>query len=297
MNSTQITCFLTAAKAESFTLAADMLYMTPPTFGRQISAMEQELGFLLFQKEWKKNRLTPAGEVMYEGLLQMQEEYQELIHKAMEVSTSISGSLAIGVLEGQLIDSKLQSAFSVFSAKYPAVQIEVRQLSFGELFRALKKDELDAAITLSIEAVRQDALDSLALYQVENEMVISKNNILAGKDNLSLYDFADETFIDIEQEDSPVISGMLVESCRQAGFTPKVLMVKDLKSQIAAVELGRGVAAFNRYHQTCNHPGLKHIPVKELKPVEFSFIWKKTSRNTALPGMINQLKNMFQYSV
>ena len=48
MTSVQIRCFLEAAHSGSFTEAAEKLYMTQPTFGRQISSLETELGFPLF---------------------------------------------------------------------------------------------------------------------------------------------------------------------------------------------------------------------------------------------------------
>ncbi len=45
MTSVQIRCFLEAAHSGSFTEAAEKLYMTQPTFGRQISSLETGWGF------------------------------------------------------------------------------------------------------------------------------------------------------------------------------------------------------------------------------------------------------------
>ena len=69
--------------------------------------------------------------------------------------------------------------------------------------------------------------------------------------------------------------------------------VKNLKEQITAIELGQGVAAFNRFHQTCNHPGLTHISLPELPAVEFSFVWMKASDNHALPFLVSQMQQYF----
>ena len=64
MTSVQIRCFLEAAHSGSFTEAAEKLYMTQPTFGRQISSLETELGFPLFLRGWKSYRLTAQGEIL-----------------------------------------------------------------------------------------------------------------------------------------------------------------------------------------------------------------------------------------
>lgn len=52
--------------------------MTPPTFGRYISSLEAELGYSLFLRGWKNLRLTAAGEMMYEGMLELQKQFQLL---------------------------------------------------------------------------------------------------------------------------------------------------------------------------------------------------------------------------
>ena len=86
MNHTQVACFLAAAKAESFAVAADSVYMTPPTFSRQIASLEQELGFSLFQRGWKNNQLTPAGQIMFEGLSAISMEYNLLLSRALNAA-------------------------------------------------------------------------------------------------------------------------------------------------------------------------------------------------------------------
>lgn len=44
MTLSQIQYFLTAARCLNFTVAAREMYITQPALGRQISAMEEELG-------------------------------------------------------------------------------------------------------------------------------------------------------------------------------------------------------------------------------------------------------------
>ena len=297
MNSTQIMCFLAAAKAESFAVAAESVYMTPPTFSRQISSMEQELGFSLFQRGWKNSQLTPSGQIMYEGLSAMSAEYNLLVSRALNAESNIAGSLTLGLLEGQLVDSALRDVLQIFRSRFPGVTLELRRYSFHDMQDALESGDADAGITLSVELINHPDMNTLPLYRVANELVCSPNIFADGKTRTCLRDFADETFIDIEKSDSPVISGLIIDSCRRAGFSPKIHKVKDLKAQIAAVELGQGVAAFNRFHQTCNHPGLRHVPLPELPEVEFSLAWPKASGNYALPFLVSMMQQHFQASI
>jgi DNA-binding transcriptional LysR family regulator len=295
MNHVQIACFLAAAKAKSFSAAADSMYMSPPTFGRQISSLEQELGFPLFQRGWKKNQLTPAGTIMFEGFSKMTAEYNLLVSRAMEADAGLTGKLTLGLLEGQLVDTELRNVLQAFGTRFPKVNLELQRFSFHDMLEALENAKLDAGITLTVELMNHPELSTLPLYALDNELVLAESNTLTKKEGVSLADFSEETFIEIEQSDSSIISGLMRASCKRAGFAPKIHKVSDLKAQITAVELGRGIAAFNCYHQTCNYPGLAHIAVPELPAVEFSLVWDKTSANPLLPYLVTEFQNYFHF--
>lgn len=297
MNHTQIACFLAGAQSESFAVAADSMYMSPPTFGRQIASLEQELGFALFERGWKNNQLTPAGAIMAEGFQKLSMEYNLLLSRAINVSQNVSGTLVIGMLEGQLIDPGLQSVLHEFQTQFPGVSLTLQRYSFHGMLDALENGELDAGITLSVELLGRGEYNTMALFSAENELVLSTENPLSGRSGLTLSDFAGETFIEIEQMDSPIIAGLMLDSCKRAGFVPNIQTVPDLRAQIMAVELGQGIAAFNKYHQTYHHPSLSHIPVPELPAVEFSLVWKKSAANPVLPCIVTMFQTHFQKSL
>ena len=50
--------FLTVAKEQSFTKAAEQLHITQPTLSRQMAAFEEDLGITLFIRNGKKISLT-----------------------------------------------------------------------------------------------------------------------------------------------------------------------------------------------------------------------------------------------
>ena len=53
--------FLTVAKEQSFTKAAEQLHITQPTLSRQMAAFEEDLGITLFIRNGKKISLTNEG--------------------------------------------------------------------------------------------------------------------------------------------------------------------------------------------------------------------------------------------
>ena len=54
--------FLTVAREESFSKAAETLYLSHPTLSRQIREMEEELGVQLLIRTNRNAQLTPEGQ-------------------------------------------------------------------------------------------------------------------------------------------------------------------------------------------------------------------------------------------
>ena len=282
MTSVQIKCFLEAARSESFTEAAEKLYMTQPTFGRQISSLEKELGFALFVRGWKSYRLTDQGVILRDGLTKLSAELADLLQQAKTLTTGGGGILRIGMLEGQLMDEQLFDWIRHFRMQYPGVEVSSLRYSFHDLLEAVRKNEVDLAITLQLDVEHRAEFQWRHLYALHNEIVFPKQSELGKKESLTLQDFAEQTFVEVEIGESDVVSELMKKSCLAAGFTPRFLRVPDLKAQMVAVEFGSGVAAFNQYHQACNHPELSHCPLPELPDVEFCLAWNRDTGNPAV---------------
>lgn len=290
MTMTQISCFLAAARLGSFSKAAESLYMSQPTFGRQIAAMEQELGFPLFLRGNRYNYLTKEGEAVRQGFTQVLETYERTVEAARQLSQGLTGALSIGLLSGQLLDEQLRGHLSRFQDKYPGVQVTMNRYSFHEMRQALQDGELDIGFTLTLDIAREEAISFYPVYKLRNELVLPKSDPLARRTGLTLADFSHKTFVEVEDAESSVIFGLMRKSCQEAGFAPKFLMVPDLRAQVFAVESGKGIAAFNEYHQVCNHPSLTHIPVPELPDVEFCAAWLRGTDNPAVQLFVSLLK-------
>lgn len=294
MTTTQIRCFLAAARARSFSKAAQGLYMSQPTFGRQISALERELGFPLFLRETKGNTLTPAGEVLRERLEGLMPRFSDAVSEARKAYLGNVGHLTIGMLEGQLLDGQTNRLLQEFQRSYPEIQCSLARFSFHAMLDALRGGGLDIGITLTLDVERQPAFDYRELYTLPNWLVLTKDHPLAGVEGVTLADFSEDTFIEVAEEESTVISALMRQTCLEAGFEPEMIRMPDLKSQIFAVEAGTGIAAFNQYHQACNHPNLTRVALPDFPPVSFCAAWLRDTRNPAVGFFIRHLDELVQ---
>ena len=87
-----IQCLLSAGRLESFTKAAEELFMTRQAVSRQIAHLEKELGAQLFQRNTAKVELTAVGELYWQFFCQTQAEWEETQRKA-EMILNAQGNL------------------------------------------------------------------------------------------------------------------------------------------------------------------------------------------------------------
>lgn len=91
--------FLVTAEEGSFSAAARALGMSQPTLGRQVSALEQELGVTLFARTGRGIALTQAGVALLDHVRAMGEAAERVALAAGGRSEAIEGSIAITASE------------------------------------------------------------------------------------------------------------------------------------------------------------------------------------------------------
>jgi DNA-binding transcriptional LysR family regulator len=86
MNTKQIDYILELAETLNFNRAAENLFISQPTLTYQINAVEQEIGFSIFNRSGKKTSITPAGLQFVASLRGIRAE----LHKAIEQGQNYS---------------------------------------------------------------------------------------------------------------------------------------------------------------------------------------------------------------
>lgn len=91
--------FLVTAEEGSFTAAANALKTTQPTLGRQVAALEEELGVVLFDRVAGRLKLTPTGMQLLEYVRHMAESAGHISRLADSQSTEVRGKVSVSASE------------------------------------------------------------------------------------------------------------------------------------------------------------------------------------------------------
>ena len=89
--------FLKAAETLNFSKAAKELYITPQSFGKQITLLEQAMGFPLFERSTRQLRLTAAGKLVYNSLNGMVNDLEREYEKICAMGSKRSRQIQIGI--------------------------------------------------------------------------------------------------------------------------------------------------------------------------------------------------------
>ena len=99
MNDLQIEYFLSVAKHLSFTKAARELFVSQPAISRQILAMEEDLGYTLFERTNKSVKLTETGEMFFHFFTDYKNELNNIKVHAQLISESRQRVLRLGIVD------------------------------------------------------------------------------------------------------------------------------------------------------------------------------------------------------
>ena len=283
MNTTQIKCFLILADTLNFTKAAAQLYISQPALSRQISTLEQEINCLLFIRDQKSVRLTPAGVLLAAELGGIQNSLDNLITRVQTVGMGYTGTLTIGILEGQWMGEDFTALYRRFMDAYPNIDFRMVQGSFSTLRRQLDSREIDIALTIEFDVAGLDGVVYRPLGKDQAVFAISKERPLAQKEVITFEDLATETLLAISPEDCRMGTDLLFNDLRSAGVhVPSVRYAPNLSTVMLWVEAGLGVGIINHQSNLARNPNVRLISEIPLKDASPCVAWRKDNLNPAI---------------
>lgn len=116
--------FLVTAEEGSLSAAARALNLAQPTLGRQVEALEAELGVALFERKGRGLRLTPAGHGLLDHARIMGEGARALSLAAWGQTEALEGEVAISASDAYA-SYLLPPILARLHAAEPGIRIEV----------------------------------------------------------------------------------------------------------------------------------------------------------------------------
>jgi len=229
----QMKYVLALAKHQNFTLAAESCYISQSSLSQQISKLEKELGVKLFDRTTRTLRITEAGLAFVDMAEKILRDTDTLEQTMATYAGFLRGTINIGAITA-LERIGFSQLVTDFYSQYPNLTLNIYQGKSLSLLDSLEKRNIDIAFVTQPREHNFSHLDFQLIGRDEYTLILSDKHPLAKQDTVDLSQLKDEYFI-LQHPDQSV-SGLCMQACAEAGFTPKVI------SRIETVSIAMNLA-------------------------------------------------------
>lgn len=139
--------FLTLAREENISRAAEALFITQPTLSRQLAELEQELGVKLFERGKRKITLTQEGLLLRRRAEEMSVLEDKIACEFKQCDENLSGIITIGAAETKAAEI-FPALITSFREKHPAVTFDIQSDIATHVKEGLDRGILDVGLVI-----------------------------------------------------------------------------------------------------------------------------------------------------
>lgn len=141
----RLTTFVTVFEEGSFAACARKLGISPAAVSKQISLLEQELGFELLQRSTRRLKLTEAGSSYFDQARKVMQEMAEIDALGQTMRAEPFGKLTVSS-QRYWAETYILPRLGAFLQSYPKLQLT---LELMERLPDLEREEIDIVLGLS----------------------------------------------------------------------------------------------------------------------------------------------------
>jgi LysR family transcriptional regulator, low CO2-responsive transcriptional regulator len=187
----QLKVFAAVASHNSFTRAAEELFLTQPTVSMQVKQLAKTVGLPLFEQVGKKLYLTEAGKELYATCQDIFTRMDQFEIAIADIKGLKQGTLRVAVVT--TAKYVIPRILGPFCQRYPGIDISLTVTNHQRLLDSLSSNSHD----LYILSQPPEDIDVTVIPFLENPLVVlaARSHPLAKEKNITLERLAEETFI------------------------------------------------------------------------------------------------------
>lgn len=185
----QLQYFLAAADTLNFSRAAKQVFVTQPTLSHQIAELESHIGTVLFDRSGKAVRLTEAGRLFAMHASRALRELESGWTELRELEGLHRGHLNIGTNQS-ILRKLFPPLLGDFMNRYPAVRLNIQEMTAAEIERRLIAGTLDLGIAFAPSVLDDTELE--AIFEERLLLVVRTDHPLAARTEVRLAELGGE---------------------------------------------------------------------------------------------------------
>jgi DNA-binding transcriptional LysR family regulator len=238
------------------------------------------LGVLLFERDKRNVKLTPAGSYFRDEISRLRHQLTYITEQTKRIHSGVVGKIRMGH-PGSALYSILPETLAMMYERFPDVNVQLTEIAEMELVEALKNYEIDVGFTREISVSQQFSTD--LLFEEHFALVVPTDHWLNETNFQDISQCKEAEFI-LPKIDGDVNYGKILHGIfEEKGFEPKVVYHSNYGATILRLvekKLGLSVLPISYRH------GASSLGVRFLKlptRTQLYLIWRSDDANAVLP--------------
>lgn len=261
--------FLTIAREENFTRAAQQLHVTQPTLSRQIADLEQELGVKLFVRSNHNIILTGDGMILKRRAQEILSLADKTKRDFLQKDESLSGTISIGSGEFRSTEY-LAKIIAGFRKKYPNVTYEIYSGNADNIRDYIERGLLDIGLMSEPIDMRKYNFVNMPIKE-QWGLFVPVDSPLSEKESISPEDLKGMSIVTATGDFNQSRIGKWLGGCREQVEIAATANLPYNEAVLAKEHIGVMLSI----NLNCTYENLRFIPLRPVLEVSTALAWKK----------------------
>ena len=233
----QFRYFLTAARYENLTKAAEELHIAQPALSQSVKRLETELGVSLFDRKNHRIELNEQGKLLKKRLIPLMESIDNLKDELWESVYSSEGTIYLNFLSASNL---ITNCIISYRAQKPDVQFQVSQLEMMENCDIHIESRIAMSVTPPHPQEFPEGIVRREYLREEIFLAVPPDSKFAKHKTIDLREVKEENFIRLGN--GWQLRMICDDFCRRAGIRPQAVFESNSPESVRnLVAAGLGI--------------------------------------------------------
>ncbi|MHA3098514.1 LysR substrate-binding domain-containing protein [Acinetobacter brisouii] len=287
--------FVAVVEEQSFTKAAERLFIAQPPLSRQIQNLEQELGIQLFERGSRPLKTTPAGDFFYQHAIKLLSNAEQMVSMTQRIN-AVQTTIRIGFVSS-LLFGLLPRIIYLYRQKHPHLKIELIEMGTQTQVEALKDGRIDAGfgrLRISDPAIKRVLLRNEKLVVATHASHPFNQYKTQG---VHLADLVDQNILLYPSTAKPNFSTHVLSIFSEHGLEPqKLTETREIQLALGLVAAGEGVCIVPESTNSIQLAQLNYLPLIDPNALSSIFITIRNMEDSSyIYALFETIRQIYDY--
>ena len=285
--------FLVVLEEGSLRRAAERLHISQSAITRQLQLLEHDLGGRVLERTSAGVRPTSGGHALAEKARTLLADYDSTMAEVRRLVRGESERLRIGYV-ASAVQEYLGPALAALRRTHPKVKVKMLDLTPGEQITALRRGEIDLALTSQGTELLSRDFYTHKLATVPSVAILPVNHPLASQQQISISQLKNESFVGAPEGDVPGFNQKIIRFCRKFGkFRPRFVSIgkpTSLAEGLAMAGNDEAVSLQPIYISHLRIPNIVMVPIADREATwDLFLVWQRGKVAGPLRALLDAL--------